>query len=195
MSELSKEEMSEAVKTFNYERDGILNKILEKWDEFSRYGETKDLVDKVKLYSNLRLKAYETGVHSSEGGAVRDEADAVLEEIAKDTDRLVELSCRGDDVGTGYRMLDQYRRYLDNADEVMQKELLELLESIFPVWIHEAFHLANAEMYKEVRKPLRVEHKGGGIMVTFPITSNEAQDRAGVGDDVFVEGRRQGIDE
>ena len=65
-------------------------------DELSQYGETKDLLDKVKLYSNLRLKAYETGVHSSEGGAVRDEADGVLKEIAKDTDRLVELSCRGE---------------------------------------------------------------------------------------------------
>ena len=60
------------------------------------HGETKDLIDKVKLYSNLRLKAYETGVHSPEGGAVRDEADGVLEEIAKDTDRLVKMSCRGD---------------------------------------------------------------------------------------------------
>ena len=176
MSELSKEEMLEAIESFNYERGGLMNKLLERWDEItqmSRYGETKDLIDKVKLYSNLRLKAYETGVHSPEGGAVRDEADGVLEEIAKDTDRLVELSCRGDAVGTGYRMLDQYRRYLDNADEVMQKELLELLESVFPVWIHEAFHLANAEMYKEVRKPLRVEHKG---MITFPLRDGETDE-------------------
>ena len=174
MSELSKEEMSEAVKTFNYERDGILNKLLEKWDEMSRYGETKDLIDKVKLYSNLRLKAYETGVHSSEGGAVRDEADAVLEEIAKDTDRLVEMSCRGDGVGTGYRMLDEYRKVLDTVDEGLQKELLELLESIEPVWIHEGTHMWLARRDgSPPPPPMRVEHNG---MITFPLRDGETDE-------------------
>ncbi len=174
MSELSKEEMLEAMETFNYERDGILNKLLEKWDEMSRYGETKDLIDKVKLYSNLRLKAYETGVHSPEGGAVRDEADGVLEEIAKDTDRLVELSCRGDHVGTGYRMLDEYRRVLDKVDEGLQKELLELLESIEPVWIHEGTHMWLARRDgSPPPPPMRVEHSG---MITFPLRTMEWTD-------------------
>ena len=174
MSELSKEEMLEAMETFNYERDGILNKLLEKWDEMSRYGETKDLIDKVKLYSNLRLKAYETGVHSSEGGAVRDEADGVLEEIAKDTDRLVERSCRGDGVGTGYRMLDEYRKVLDTVDEGLQKELLELLESIEPVWIHEGTHMWLARRDgSPPPPPLRVEHNG---MITFPLRDGETDE-------------------
>jgi len=174
MSELSKEEMLEAMKTFNYERDGIMNRFLENWPELSRYGETKDLIDKVKLYSNLRLKAYETGVHSPEGGAVRDEADGVLEEIAKDTDRLVEMSCRGDGVGTGYRVLDGYRKVLDMVDEGLQKELLKLLENIEPIWLHEGTHMWLARRDgSPPPPPMRVEHSG---MITFPLRDGETDE-------------------
>ena len=53
------------------------------------YGEVKDLLDKIKLYSNLRLKAYEWGVHSKQGGTVRDEADNLLGQIEKDLNEIV----------------------------------------------------------------------------------------------------------
>ena len=56
----------------------------------SRYGEVNDLMDKVKIYSNLRLKAYECGVHSAQGGEVRDEADLLLNQIEKDADAIVQ---------------------------------------------------------------------------------------------------------
>ena len=55
----------------------------------SKYGEVKDLVDNIKLYSNLRLKAYECGVHSKQGGTVRDEADNLLGQIEKDLNEIV----------------------------------------------------------------------------------------------------------
>ena len=55
----------------------------------SRYGEVKDLVDNIKLYSNLRLKAYECGVHSKQADTIRAEADELLEQIEKDLDNLV----------------------------------------------------------------------------------------------------------
>ena len=153
----------------------------------SKYGEVKDLVDKIKIFSNLRIESHDVVLlcgYSAQSDEYRDESDEILKQIEKDLDRLVEMACRSDGVGTGYRMLDQYRRILDTVDEGLQKELLELLESILPVWIHEGKHMWNATD-RQV-KPRRVEHKG---MVTFPIRpSNPVRDGAGVGDDVFVEG-------
>ena len=55
----------------------------------SEYGEVKDLLDKITLYSNLRLQAYECGVHSDQGGTIRDEADLLLKEIEKELELLM----------------------------------------------------------------------------------------------------------
>ena len=44
----------------------------------SKYGEVKDLVDNIKLYSNLRLRVYEderAGDHSKQADTIRAEAD------------------------------------------------------------------------------------------------------------------------
>ena len=55
------------------------------------YGEVKDLVDKIKLYSNLRIHAYEQGLpaYDQEGNEIRHESDEVLEQIEKDLNELV----------------------------------------------------------------------------------------------------------
>jgi enamine deaminase RidA (YjgF/YER057c/UK114 family) len=58
----------------------------------SKYGEVKDLVDNIKLYSNLRLRVYEderAGDHSKQADTIRAEADELLEQIEKDLDNLV----------------------------------------------------------------------------------------------------------
>ena len=57
----------------------------------SKYGEVKDLLDKIKMFSNLRIHAYESGLRGS-GSFVAREADDLLEQIEKDLDDLVELS-------------------------------------------------------------------------------------------------------
>jgi len=55
------------------------------------YGEVKDLLDKIKLYSNLRIHAYEQGLpaYDQEGNEIRHESDEVLEQIEKDLNELV----------------------------------------------------------------------------------------------------------
>ena len=53
------------------------------------YGEVKDLVDKIKMFSNLRIQAYESGLKGD--GSFRQESDDLLEQIEKDLDELVEL--------------------------------------------------------------------------------------------------------
>ena len=55
----------------------------------SKYGEVKDLVDKIKMFSNLRIQAYESGMTGN--GSFRQESDDLLEQIEKDLDELVEL--------------------------------------------------------------------------------------------------------
>ena len=52
----------------------------------SEYGEVKDLLDKITLYSNLRLQAH---LLSDQGGTIRDEADLLLKEIEKDLELLM----------------------------------------------------------------------------------------------------------
>ena len=71
-------------------------------------------------------------------------------------------------------MLDEYRRVLDKVDEGLQKELLELLESIEPVWIHEGTHMWLARRDgRPPPPPLRVEHNG---MITFPLRDGETDE-------------------
>ena len=53
----------------------------------SEYGEVKDLVDKIKMFSNLRIQAYESGLKGN--GSFRQESDDLLEQIEKDLDNLV----------------------------------------------------------------------------------------------------------
>lgn len=52
----------------------------------SEYGEVKDLLDKITLYSNLRLQAH---LLSDQGGTIRDEADLLLKEIEKELELLM----------------------------------------------------------------------------------------------------------
>ena len=51
------------------------------------YGETKDLLDKIKMFSNLRIQAYESGLKGN--GSFRQESDDLLKQIEKDLDSLV----------------------------------------------------------------------------------------------------------
>ena len=53
----------------------------------SKYGEVKDLLDKIKMFSNLRIHAYESGLKGN--GSFRQESDDLLEQIEKDLDNLV----------------------------------------------------------------------------------------------------------
>ena len=52
----------------------------------SEYGEVKDLLDKITLYSNLGLQAH---LLYDQGGTIRDEADLLLKEIEKDLELLM----------------------------------------------------------------------------------------------------------
>ena len=52
----------------------------------SEYGEVKDLLDNITLYSNLRLQAH---LLSDQGGTIRDEADLLLKEIEKELELLM----------------------------------------------------------------------------------------------------------
>ena len=51
------------------------------------YGEVKDLVDKIKMFSNLRIQAYESGLKGD--GSFRQESDDLLEQIEKDLNEIV----------------------------------------------------------------------------------------------------------
>ena len=52
------------------------------------YGEVKDLLDKIKLYSNLKMKARLTP-ETREAMVIYDEGDDVLEQIEKDLNEIV----------------------------------------------------------------------------------------------------------
>ena len=54
----------------------------------SKYGEVKDLLDKIKMFSNLRIHAYESGLKGS-GSIVTRESDDLLKEIEKDLELLM----------------------------------------------------------------------------------------------------------
>jgi len=141
----------------------------------SEYGEVKDLLDKILKFGTLKCMATsEEYAYGEADYQITNESTELLGEIEKDLDRLVVMSCRGDHVGTGYRMLDEYRKVLDTVDEGLQKELLELLESIEPVWIHEGTHMwLQTRDGRPPPPPLRVEHNG---LITFPLRSEEATD-------------------
>ena len=51
------------------------------------YGEVDDLVDKIKMFSNLRIQAAESGLKGN--GSFRQESDDLLEQIEKDLNELV----------------------------------------------------------------------------------------------------------
>ena len=53
----------------------------------SKYGEVNDLVDKIKMFSNLRIQAYESGMTGN--GSFRQESDDLLEQIEKELDNSV----------------------------------------------------------------------------------------------------------
>ena len=53
----------------------------------SKYGEVNDLVDKIKMFSNLRIQAYESGLKGN--GSFRQESDDLLEQIEKDLNEIV----------------------------------------------------------------------------------------------------------
>ena len=63
----------------------------------SKYGEVKDLLDKIKMFSNLRIQAFDDrfgryGISETTlkgDSSFRREADEVLKEIEKDLDNLV----------------------------------------------------------------------------------------------------------
>ena len=48
----------------------------------SEYGEVNDILDKIKLFSNLRIQAYESGLKGN--GSIRGESNELLIEIKKD---------------------------------------------------------------------------------------------------------------
>jgi hypothetical protein len=58
----------------------------EQWS--SPYGEVKDLIDNIRLYSNLRIRVYELGL-KPEGKVLQQEAEDRLRRIEIDIDRLV----------------------------------------------------------------------------------------------------------
>ena len=62
----------------------------------SEYGEVKDLVDKIKMFSNLRIQAYESGLRGN--SSFRQESDDLLWQIEKDLDSLVHDHKNGGDV-------------------------------------------------------------------------------------------------
>ena len=53
----------------------------------SEYGEVNDVLDKVKLFSNLRIQAYESGLKGN--SSIREESNGVLIEIKKDLEYLI----------------------------------------------------------------------------------------------------------
>jgi|19_taG_2_1085344.scaffolds.fasta_scaffold168786_3 hypothetical protein len=53
----------------------------------SEYGEVNDILDKVKLFSNLRIQAYESGLKGN--SSIREESNGVLIEIKKDLEYLI----------------------------------------------------------------------------------------------------------
>ena len=48
----------------------------------SEYGEVNDILDKIKLFSNLRIQDYESGLKGN--GSIRGESNELLIEIKKD---------------------------------------------------------------------------------------------------------------
>ena len=53
----------------------------------SEYGEVNDVLDKVKLFTNLRIQAYESGLKGN--SSIREESNKVLIEIKKDLEYLI----------------------------------------------------------------------------------------------------------
>ena len=57
----------------------------------SEYGEVNDVLDKVKLFSNLRIQAYEQGldVHNLNGDEIRKASDVILGQIKDDLEYII----------------------------------------------------------------------------------------------------------
>jgi len=57
----------------------------------SEYGEVNDVLDKVKLFSNLRIQGYESGLKSNDSisKGYKAHASLVLIEIKKDLEYLI----------------------------------------------------------------------------------------------------------